>query len=184
MAKSVAPKVSQKDAEVIIYDGETVTLESGTEVRLLPLKARQFFKLLRIVTHGAGGMLFNVKFSGDDTPEEFGAKLVAVLGIAIPDADEEVFDFLMSMVEPVGFKSGRNLSKAEKEKNEELKDLIFDELSNPELGDMVTLIEVIVQREAEDLQALGKRLMALFSLAQKTGQVPKEMLAPETPEEN
>jgi hypothetical protein len=179
MAKAAA--ASQKDVEVIVYDGDIVTLDSGTKVRLLPLKARQFFKLLRIVTHGAGGMLFNVKFSGDDTPEEFGAKLVAVLGYAIPDADEEVFDFLLSMVEPVDLKTGRNLNKQDKETNEKLKEEIFDELYNPELEDMVTLIEAIVKREAEDLQALGKRLMALFSLAQKTGQVPDQMLADKTP---
>ena len=82
----------------------------------------------------------------------------------------------MSMVEPVGLKSDRNLTKAEKDNNEKLKELIFDELSNPELGDMVTLIEVIVKRESEDLQALGKRLMTLFSLAKTTGQIPSEML--------
>lgn len=176
-------KASQKDVEVIVYDGDTVTLDSGTQVRLLPLKARQFFKLLRIVTHGAGGMLLNVKFSGDDTPEEFGAKLAAVLGYAIPDADEEVFDFILSMVQPVDFKTGRNLTKQEKEENEKLNEALFDELYNPELEDMVTLIEAIVKREAEDLQALGKRLMALFSLAKTTGQIPNEMLADEKPSE-
>lgn len=172
----MAKAASQKDVEVIVYDGEVVSLESGTQVRLLPLKARQFFKLLRIVTHGASGLLLNVKFSGDDTPEEFGAKLAAVLGMAIPDAAEEVFDFLLSMVEPVEFKTGRKLTKEEKDKNEKLNEDLFYELDNPELEDVVTLLEAIVKREAEDLQALGKRLMSLFNLANKTGQIPEEMI--------
>jgi hypothetical protein len=170
-------KASPKDVEVIVNDGENVTLSSGTKVVILPLKARQFFKLLRIITHGAGGMLLNVKFSGDDTPEEFGAKLFALVGFAIPDAEDEVIDFLLAMVQPEGVKEGRNLSKDEKATNKELTESLFEELYNPELEDMVTLIEAIVLREAEDLQALGKRLMAMFDLAKKTGQVPETMTA-------
>lgn len=173
-------KASQVDAEVITYDGENISLESGLQLKLLPLKSRQFLKLLRIITHGAAGMLLNVNFSGSDSPDEFAAKLAAVLGMAIPDAEEEVFEFLMSMVEPVGLKTGRLLNKQDKEENEKLKDAVFEELNNPELQDLVTLIEAIVKREAEDLQALGKRLMALFNLAKMTGQVPQEMLKDET----
>jgi hypothetical protein len=167
----------KKDVEVILNEGDYVTLSSGTEVVILPLKARQFFKLLRIVTHGAGGMLLNVKFSGDDTPEEFGAKLFALVGFAIPDAEDEVIDFLLAMVQAAGIKEGRNLTKEEKTANKELTESLFEELYNPELEDMVTLIEAIVLREAEDLQALGKRLMAMFDLAKKTGQVPETMTA-------
>lgn len=166
---------STTDVEVIVDEGDTVTLSSGTQVLIKPLKSRQFLRLLRIITHGAGGMLLNVKFSGEDTPEEFGAKLFALVGFAIPDAEDEVIDFLLAMAQPVGVKEGRELTKAEKAKNEELKAALFEELYNPELEDLVTLVEAIVKREAEDLQALGKRLMAMFDLAKKTGQVPSEM---------
>lgn len=167
--------MATKDVEVIVDEGNAVKLSSGTEVVIQPLKARQFFKLLRIITHGAGGMLLNIKFSPDDTPEEFGSKLVALVGFAIPDAEEEVIDFLLSMVKPAKLKEGRALSKADKSKNEELQTEVFEELYNPELDDLVTLVEAIVRREAEDLQALGKRLMDMFNQAQKMGQVPEEM---------
>jgi hypothetical protein len=173
-------KASPKDVDVIVNDGDTVTLSSGTRVTIQPLKARQFFKLLRIITHGAGGMLLNVKFSGDDTPEAFGAKLFALVGFAIPDAEDEVIDFLLAMVESEGVKAGRNLSKEEKLTNKELTEALFEELYNPELEDVITIIEAIVQREAEDLQALGKRLMSMFDLAKKTGQFP-ETATVETP---
>jgi len=163
------------DIEVITAEGDTVTLASGTEVVIQPLKARQFFKLLRIITHGAGGMLLNVKFSPDDNPEEFGAKLLALVGFAIPDADEEVIDFLLSMVKPAGEKTGRTLNKQDREANKALVDQLVEELYNPELEDLVTLIEAIVLREAEDLQALGKRLMKMFDLAKKTGQIPETL---------
>lgn len=167
------------DVEIIVNEGDVVTLTSGTEVNIQPLKARQFFKLLRIITHGAGGMLLNVKFSPDDTPEEFGSKLVALVGFAIPDAEEEVIDFLLSMVEPAGLKDSKSATKTQKNKNEELKTALFEELYNPELDDLVTLIEAIVRREAEDLQALGKRLMSMFNLAKKMGQVPEDLTSKE-----
>ena len=43
----------------------------------------------------------------------------------------------------------------------------FDErpLDNPELEDLVDLIEAIVRREAKDIMALGKRLAAMLKLA-------------------
>lgn len=163
------------DIEVIVDEGDNVTLESGTELVLLPLKARQFFKLLKIVTHGAGGMLLNVKFSPEDTPEEFGGKLMALVGFAIPDAEDEVMDFVISMVKPAKEKEGRNLTKGEIAENQRLANDLFQELYNPELGDLLTILEAIVKREAADLQALGKRLMQMFDLAKKTGQVPAEM---------
>lgn len=163
------------DVEVIVDEGDVLTLESGTKVVLVPLKSRQFFKMLRIITHGAGGMLLNFKFSSDDSPEEFGAKLVALLGFAIPDAEDEVFDFLRSMVKPAGEKSGLSLTKSQQAENRRLQDELQVELYNPELGDTLTLLEGIIKREAEDLQALGKRLMQMFDLAKKTGQIPAQM---------
>lgn len=167
--------MAKTDVEVIVDEGETLALESGTQVVLVPLKSRQFFKMLRIITHGAGGMLLNFKFSPNDTPEEFGAKLIALLAFAIPDAEDEVFDFLLSMVEPAALKQGKNLTKTQISDNLNMKAELALELENPELGDTLTLIEAIVKREAEDLQALGKRLMQMFDLAKKTGQIPSEM---------
>lgn len=168
--------VIKTDVEVIADEGDVIVLESGTKLTLVPLKSRQFFKMLRIITHGAGGMLLNFKFSANDSAEEFGAKLVALLAFAIPDAEDEVFDFLLSMVVPVGTVAGRTLSKADRTKNEELAASLFEELYNPELGDTLTLIEAIVTREAADLQALGKRMMMMFELASKQGQIPSQMV--------
>lgn len=164
--------MAKTDVEVIVDEGDVVELSTGTRVILQPLKARQFFKLLRIITHGAGGMLLNVDLNPNDSPEAFGAKLLALVGFAIPDAEQEVIDFLVAMVEPEGIKSGRNITKADRESNKELVESLVAEMDNPELEDLVTLVEAIVKRESEDLQALGKRLMAMFSLAEKTGQIP------------
>lgn len=167
--------MAKTDIEVIVDEGTVVTLESGTELILVPLKSRQFFKMLRIITHGAGGMLLNFKFSAQDSPEEFGAKLIALLAFAIPDAEDEVFEFLKSMTEPAGLKPVKSATKSQLAENLRLREQANEELENPELGDTLTLIEAIVKREAEDLQALGKRLVQMFDLAKRTGQVPESL---------
>ena len=48
---------------------------------------------------------------------------------------------------------------------------MVEELNNPELGDLMDLAEAIVQQEAPEIQALGKRVASLLELAKKTGQL-------------
>lgn len=136
-----------------------VTLSSGTEAKLEPLKTRQFFKLLRIVTHGGSHMLGNLNLSsGDD--EGFVTQLLALVIFAVPDAEDEAIEFVQSMLSPV----------TAQPKPEDYAAL-YAELDNPELDDLVTVIEAVVRRDGADMKALGKRLMTMFQLAQKTGQV-------------
>lgn len=150
---------------------ETVTLESGLQVQLESLRARQFFKLLRIVTHGAlPGMREAGLFDLDDT-NEFIGRLLSVTLLSIPDAGDEAIEFIRSMVYPVGLIDRKGLNKQDVERNTLLWEALDAELENPELGDVVTIIEAIVKREAEDIQALGKRLASMMKLAEKTGQL-------------
>jgi hypothetical protein len=152
---------------------DTVVLRSGLRVQLESLKARQFFKLLRIITHGAlPGMqkagLFDM---GDLDTDEFMGRLLSVTVLSIPDAEDETLDFLRSMCYPVGLIERRGLNKQDVERNTVLWEALEAELDNPEIDDMVTIIEAVVKREAEDIQALGKRLASMFKLAEKTGQI-------------
>ncbi len=154
---------------------EQVKLASGTVVALEDLKARQFFKLLRILTRGAMPVLQDLsifKIDGDTSVEEFTTRLMTLLLLAVPEAENETIEFVTAMVKPVGLIEGRKLNKQDTERNNELWYKVVSELDNPELDDLVTIIEAIVRREAADIQALGKRLSAMFKLAQKTGQLP------------
>lgn len=154
---------------------ETVKLSSGTVVVLEDLRARQFFKLLRILTHGAlplvqDGSLFRLDPGLDAA--EFGTRLLSIVVLAIPDAEDETIEFLGSMVRPYGLIERKGLNKQDIERNTELWNALVEEMSNPELDDLVTLVEAIVKRESADIQALGKRLGSMFNLAKKTGQIP------------
>ena len=155
---------------------ETITLASGTVLHVERLKTRQFFKFLRILTRGAMPQvgesgLTNLDPNADSG--EFATKLISLVLLAIPEADDETIDFVKSMVKPQGL-IDRPRNKLDAERNAERWIALDDELENPELDDIVTILEAVVAREADDMQALGKRLASLFKLAQKTGQLKSQ----------
>ncbi len=161
---------------------ESVTLRSGTVIMLEPLKARQFFKLLRIITHGAlPGMQSSGLFDMDGLDsEEFIGRLLSVTLLSIPDAEDETILFLRSLCYPAGLIERKGLNKQDVEKNRALWESLDEELENPDLDDLVTIIEAVIKREASDIQALGKRLASMLKLAEKTGQLntPSESPSP------
>lgn len=157
----------------------TVKLESGFPVEVVRLKTRQMFRLLRILTRGAGPAIAQLDFSSDS--ETFGTQLLGTVIMAIPDAEQETVAFLQSMAKPAGLveKKPQHQTKADAEHNTELWDRFNEELFNPEIGDTVSLLEVIVANEAPELQALGKRLKALWATARKAVGLEKPEKAPE-----
>lgn len=159
---------------------ETITLRSGLMVQLESLKARQFFKLLRIVTHGAlPGMREAGLFDMDNLDsDEFMGRLLSVTLLSIPDAEDETIEFIRSLCYPYGLIERKGLNKQDVERNKILWEALDEELENPELDDLVTILEAVVKRESEDIQALGKRLASLFKLAEKTGQLKPEPPSP------
>ncbi len=153
---------------------EQLKLSSGTIVEIEDLKTRQFFKLLRIVTHGALPLMQDLsmfRLDPDADLGEFTGRLLAVLVMSIPDASDETIDFVRTMVKPVGLIEGRKLNKADQERNDFLWATLDHEMENPELDDLITIVEAVVKREAADIQALGKRLASMMTLAAKTGQL-------------
>lgn len=136
-------------------------LMSGLEFDLEPLKLRQFLRLLRIVTRGASDVLDQAQLDFED-PQSFVQTFLGMILFSIPEAEEETVDFIKSMVAPKNMTGNPD------------KDLILvrdlsRELDNPELEDTITIIQCIVERESEDLRALGKRLGQMFQTAQKLG---------------
>ena len=150
-----------------------VTLNSGVQVYIVALRARQFFKFLRILTHGAMPAVGDTsvfKLDPDGDPQQFATRLLSLLMLSIPDAEDETVVFIRSMVKPLGLIEPAR-TKQDTATNNARWDEVDVELFNPDLHDLVSIIERIVEREAADIQALGKRLSQLFKLAQKTGQL-------------
>jgi hypothetical protein len=144
-----------------------VKLVSGFLVEVVRLRTRQLFRLMRILTKGAGPALTQLNFGQD--AEQFGGQLLGIIIMAIPDAEQETIGFLQSMCKPAGLidKGAAALSKAEAKHNDDLFARFTDETFNPELEDTIALLERIVENEAPDLQALGKKLQHLWIVARK-----------------
>lgn len=155
-----------------------LTLQSGSVVLVDRLKTRQMFALLRILTHGGASMISMLDFSDIDA-DEFAGRIIGVLLFAVPDAPEETIQFVRSMVHPKDEDSIiiRPSQYKLDGKGEPTKEVLYDadrrltlELANPELDDTVSVIEAVIQREAPDIKALGRRLQQTWNLMVKTGQ--------------
>ena len=146
--------------------GETtkLTLESGLEVNIERLRTRQLMRLLKIITVGAGDALTTITLGEDSSQEQFTSSLIAAIIFAIPEAEDETIEFLLSMVSPVGVVE-RAKTKRDREANEELYEELYREFQNPELEDTVEIISRVIELEAPHILSLGKRLGTLLKPA-------------------
>jgi len=162
------------DSELDRIDPQPAVLKLSTDftVEIVRMRTRQFFRLLRILTHGAGPALMQSGLDFSAEPGEFATKLVTLTLMSIPDAESEAILFLTSMCRPAGLveKQDSALSRQEREANDALYQQFGQEMHNPELEDLLDLIEAIIAQEAPELQALGKKLQKTFAVFQKTGQ--------------
>lgn len=159
----------------LMPESEQVKLTGDVVAEIQDLKLRQFLAMLRIITRGSLPMLADGSFfaTAQEDPDEFAKRLLSVLVLSIPDAEDETVAFLRSLVRPVGLIEGRRLDKHDTERNTFLTAQLDAVMDNPELDDMVSILEVVVRREAADIQALGKRLAGMFRVAVKTGQTSR-----------
>lgn len=163
--------MTENEIDLIDPTPVEIKLSTGVVVSLERLRTRQFFKLLKILTRGAGSMLMEVKLNVEMPQEEFVGKLIGLIILSVPEAEDEAIEFLKAMTLPVGLASGRTLSSVDKARNDELWASYHQSLRNPELDDMVSIFEQIVRTEAADIQRLGKRILSFMKVAEKTGQL-------------
>jgi hypothetical protein len=153
-------------------------LSTGLAVEIVRLRTRQFFRLLKVLTHGAGPAVVQAGLDFSAGAEQFATQLLTLVAMSIPDAEQEAIAFLQSMCKPAGLADKPKLSKQEQQDNDELWEQFNKDLFNPELDDTIDLIEIIVKNEAPELQALGKKLQRMLQLFRATGQ-DKEQAEPE-----
>lgn len=142
---------------------DSLVLSSGTTVNIEKLRTRQLFKLLKILTRGAGPLLGELDLDPNGDADNFVTQLLTLIAFSIPEAEDEAIEFIQSMVtDPRTIARPRN--KDEKATNAALQFDLEDELANPELEDTLAIVEAIVKNEAGDIQSLGKRLISMLSV--------------------
>lgn len=151
----------ESDIDIIDPQGLPVlTLTNGTRVTVQRIKMRQLMRFLRIIT--AGG----ISFPSQDDPD-FAENLLGQLLVSLPEAENEAILFVASLVMPADYVEGRRVSKDQKEINQELLDDLDDYFFNPDLDDVIAVLEVVVATEWPHLKSLGKRVQALLPQEQK-----------------
>lgn len=167
----------------------TLTLSGGAVVELEELRLRQFLRLLRIVTEGTpvpslvGGLESLTNDNG-----EFGANFLLLVMLGVPNAEDAVVNFLLSMVRPAGLAGGpggkpaSKMTKQEIERDHAKIDAIEAELRNPTLEDAISIIEATFVKSAEDFKVLGKRLASMLEVARKAGMVSEPASSDQYPE--
>lgn len=155
----------ETETDVIEAEPTALVLSSGLPVEVERLRTRQTMRLLKILTRGAGFALSDLsqaRVDGDGFMETF---LLTVV-LAIPEAEEETVAFVRSMVTPVGLIDDPR-TQAEHEVNANLIARVDAEFENPDLDDLVAVLERVVRVEGPHLQALGKRLAVLLKAQQQ-----------------
>lgn len=142
------------------------TLSTGTRIKIARLRTRETMSLLRILTKGAGDVLAQTHFSMDMDPEEFMGIFIGSVMLSVPVAEDETLDFVQRMVLPEFYMDDAR-TKPEMESNQQMLDALYNEMHNPELDDLIEIVERIVRTEAPHIQALGKRLAAMLALQPK-----------------
>jgi hypothetical protein len=160
--------------------GAPFEIQNGNKYRLQRLKTRQFMRLLRVLTVGAGPMLVQEAFrfagtaSTDEEREkesrEFAQRFLTLVMLSIPDAEQQTLDFIKSMVLPAEFLDQAGLTEQQMQRNGTLLGEQEKDWHNPEIEDTIAVCERIVRQEARDLYELGNRLARMWQFARKTGQ--------------
>ena len=164
-----APLATTEDAEQVedsILDaeferllpgpGEPLQLFDGTWVDIRPLKLKELFAAFKIITRGAamsmGAMSFNIL---QESQDQFAETMIALLINAFPEAVEEFCEFLRICVDPHAPDGGWE-TRDERLAAELHLDAIL--LEDPEPGDAVDIVTVLISRESGDIQKLGKKV--------------------------
>lgn len=148
------------DVDSITAEPTSFTLSSGFELKVERLRTRATFALMKILTRGAGNVLFEL--SPESTPEEVQQTLIAAVVYSIPEAEDETIEFLTRMVSPANLRPEN--SKADISYNEDLVSQMREELQDPDLEDLVSIMTQIVRSEAPHMVQLGKRLTSQFKM--------------------
>lgn len=172
---TIVPVPARSETERLDPNPEPVetTLLNGMTIEVEPMRLRQFLRLLRIVTRGGASMMNMI--NPDPDRDDFAQQLGALLLFAIPEAEDETVQFVQTIVRPANMAQGSSVTKAQQVENGQRISELVDYLENPELEDLVTIIQKLIEQEADDLRALGKRLAAMFKAAQKMGVVTPQI---------
>lgn len=167
--------MTSPESDALDPSTRVLTFEDGSQVKVLDIRLRALMKCLKIITRGAGPLLFDPRMQLTGTSTEIAVKFMTILGFAVPEAEDEAIEFILSVIEPVGLVKGRKLTNQEKENNSRLLEELVTEWDDPDPLKAITVLEAVVHAEKEDLAGLVKKLMTMFKMGKKTGLIDQDI---------
>lgn len=157
-----ATAAPQEDVERLLPNpNDPFTLADGTRVTARHLKLREFLSMIKIVTRGASMAMGTVPLNVNDA--NFQQSLIMLFIFAIPEAPDESAEFVRQIIDPAPPEGGWKSPEEEVAVSAHLDELML----NPDLDDLISVIETVIRKEGPDIRRLGKRLTDAMTLAQK-----------------
>lgn len=160
------------DQDAAMPQSVPLTLKYGARVLVRPLMTIELLNLINIALSGIAAAVFGSVLNTDDEPDVFGAEFFSLLVSAALDDPRRTVKFLRSVVEPAEKVTGFRIDKETRAANAELDAALDEIMKNPHPDDMISILEVIKDRDGGDLYSWGKRIAGMWNLAKRAGRIP------------
>lgn len=144
--------------------GEPLELSDGTLVDTRPLKLKELFAAFKIITRGAAMSMGALNFNMIQEQDQFAETMIALLINAFPEADQEFCEFIRICVDPHEPDGGWENRDERMNAEVHLDELL---LADPDIGDAIDIVTLIIERESKDIQRLGKKVQNAVKMFQK-----------------
>jgi hypothetical protein len=138
------------DLEVILPPPGTCVLD-GMECRVKPLKTREFFAVMGIITTGLGGGA--LQDMSAENADELRGEIVGAVLVALPVAVEPFLALVKDITEPVRKEDAVALRQY---------------LDNPAPEDLLVVIDCVIDNEKDNVWSLVGKAKAYLARWQKT----------------
>ena len=129
--------------------------------RMKPLRTREFFGLVRLITTAYGENLGNLFALDWSSPEAAGGAIIAVVTVAIPLATDQFLEWLRSILEPINPLEAAPLTEA---------------LDNPPVEDLFGLVQALMEAEWPNLSVVLGKVAGHIAGMQKVMAKPRTQL--------
>ena len=159
------PEILDKEIDRIIPEpGEPLKLEDGTEVIVRPLKLKELLAFFRILTRGSAMSLGALSMNVFEEQDQFAETLIALLLNALPEAPQEISEFLRVMTDPVIPEGGWDTKEQRREADIHLDTILLD---GPEISDTIDIVTAIIYAESQDIAKLAGKVQGALTILTK-----------------
>lgn len=140
------------DLGVILPDAGGVIDVEGIPAKVKRLRSREFFALIKVLVRGIGPGISEIKLDTENR-EQLEADMIALFTLALPNAIEEMSEFLFAVVEPVNAEDQGELNKR---------------MVNPDPEVTMDILGLLVTQERDDLKRLWGKAQAWLAKVKPT----------------